>query len=145
MADSDGSGWSGLPARILAALVLVHATYNPEGWSFYHWALEPLVSGAQTAGPAAVKFLAGVVLLAGWVIFLQATRRSIGIAGSALVIALAAGVIWLLLSWHVVTARSARSVQHIVLVVLSLVLAVGMSWSHINRRMSGQLDTDDVA
>jgi hypothetical protein len=145
MTTGEGSGWGGLPVRILAALVLVHATYNPEGFSFYHWAIEPLVSGTRTAGPAAIKFLVGVVLLAGWVVFLQATRRSIGIAGSALVIALAAGVIWLLLTWNVFTARSARSVQHIVLVILSLVLAVGMSWSHINRRMSGQLDTDEVA
>ena len=26
----------------------------------------------------------------------------------------------------------------------SLVLAIGMSWSHISRKMSGQLDTDTV-
>ena len=28
--------------------------------------------------------------------------------------------------------------------VLSLVLATGMSWSHIRRKMTGQIDVDDV-
>jgi len=28
--------------------------------------------------------------------------------------------------------------------VFACVLAVGMSWSHIRRRVSGQFDTDDV-
>jgi Family of unknown function (DUF6524) len=31
----------------------------------------------------------------------------------------------------------------VVLVILSLILAVGMSWSHIRRRMSGQVDVDE--
>jgi hypothetical protein len=34
--------------------------------------------------------------------------------------------------------------QYIVLFVLSLVLATGMSWSHIRRKMTGQIDVDDV-
>jgi len=32
----------------------------------------------------------------------------------------------------------------IILFVTSAVLAVGMSWSHIRRRMTGQIDTDEV-
>jgi hypothetical protein len=32
----------------------------------------------------------------------------------------------------------------IVLVGLSLLLAVGMSWSHIRRRLTGQVDVDEV-
>ena len=34
--------------------------------------------------------------------------------------------------------------QYIVLIMVSLVLATGMSWSHIRRRLTGQLDVDDV-
>jgi hypothetical protein len=28
--------------------------------------------------------------------------------------------------------------------VVAIVMAVGMSWSHFRRRMSGQVDTDEV-
>ena len=37
-----------------------------------------------------------------------------------------------------------QAVAHVVLVVLSMILAMGMSWSHLSRRMTGQLDTDAV-
>jgi len=32
----------------------------------------------------------------------------------------------------------------VVLTMLAAVLATGMSWSHIRRRLSGQLDVDDI-
>ena len=32
----------------------------------------------------------------------------------------------------------------VVLAVLSLILAVGMSWSHIRRRLTGQVDVDEL-
>ena len=34
--------------RFAAALVLVYATFNPEGVSYYHWALQPLVRQQPT-------------------------------------------------------------------------------------------------
>jgi hypothetical protein len=30
------------------------------------------------------------------------------------------------------------------MVCLALLLAIGMSWSHVRRRMTGQVDVDDV-
>lgn len=139
---ADRFSWGSLAVRIVAALVLVFATYNAEGMSYYHWALAPL---KETAGSFnAVKFLAGLVLLVGWVIFLQATRRSIGIAGALLVMALCGGVIWLLIDYNIVRASSAKGVTRIVLFAISVVLAVGMSWSHLSRRITGQADTDVV-
>jgi len=38
---------------------------------------------------------------------------------------------------------SEGTIAWIVLIILSLILAVGMSWSHIRRRMSGQFDVDE--
>jgi hypothetical protein len=32
----------------------------------------------------------------------------------------------------------------VVLTMLAAIMATGMSWSHIRRRMSGQLDVDEV-
>lgn len=139
---SDSVSWAGVALRILAAGVLVFATYNPEGVSYYHWALAPLLGNIRSFGP--LQFLAGAVLLAGWVVYLQATRRSIGMAGALLVTAIAGGVIWLLIDRHVVTASSGKGITRVVLIAISIVLGVGMSWSHFSRRIAGQSDTDVV-
>lgn len=144
MQREDGITWGGVLGRLLAALVLVHATYNPERISFYHWAIAPLIRGEGLGGQGALKLIAAVLLIIAWAVFLQATRRSLGIAGALLVSALGAGIIWLLIQWHILSPTSLTAITHIVLAVLSVVLAVGMSWSIVSRRLSGQMDTDDV-
>jgi hypothetical protein len=134
--------WGGILLRWLASLILVFLTWNAEGWSYYHWTIQPLLEGAGSF--SAVKFLASMLLIAAWVVFLQATRRSIGIMGAALVAAIAGGVIWLLISSGIVSANSGRGMARVVLIGVSLILAVGMSWSHLSKRLTGQADTDVV-
>lgn len=143
--SSETLSWGGIGARWIMALALVFATWNPTGTSFVHWALMPIFGGAPgsaTAG-APLKFLAGVILLAGWILYLQATRRSLGAPGALLVAAICGGVVWLLASMKMFAVRGAV-IGYLVLIVLSVILAMGMSWSHISRRMSGQIDTDVV-
>jgi hypothetical protein len=135
-------GWLGILLRGIGPLVVVFLSWNPDGWSYYRWAVEPLVSGA--GGFDAVKFLVGTLLVAAWVTILQATRRSIGPMGMALVAAICASVIWWLISRGIVTARSSRGMANVALITLGIILSVGLSWSHINRRLTGQADTDVV-
>jgi hypothetical protein len=139
---ADRFSWGSLGIRILAALVLVFATYNAEGVSYYHWALAPI--GTDAGSFNALKFLAGIVLVAGWVVYLQATRRSIGLLGAVLVMAVCLGVIWLLIDLDLMRATSARGITRVVLILVAVILGVGMSWSHVSRRVSGQGDTDVV-
>jgi hypothetical protein len=140
-----GIGPAGLLLRILGALVLVYATFNPTGHSYFHWVLAPLIGmGAPSGGSSALKFLAGVVLVIGWVVVLQATRRSIGLTGAFLALALCGGLIWLLIEQHVVSPTGSAAIAHIALVAIGLVLGVGMSWSLFSRRLTGQVDTDQV-
>lgn len=139
---TDSITWRGVLLRVFASLVLVFLTWNAEGWSYYHWTIQPLIE--RTGGFTAIKFLAGALLVTAWVVFLQATRRSIGIGGAALVAAICGGVIWLLISSGIVSANSGRGIARVVLIGLSVVLAVGMSWSHISRKVTGQADTDVV-
>jgi hypothetical protein len=134
----------GIALRAIAALVLVFATYNPEGRSFYHWAIAPLVQGTTSSWPASVKFLVGLALVAGWVVFLTATRRSIGFGGSLLVLAISGGLVWMLLDFGIVSARSARGITYVVLICTALLLAVGLSWSHASRKITGQVDMDST-
>lgn len=142
MPATESISWGGVLVRLLASLLLVFLTWNAEGWSYYHWTIEPFLRGAGNF--SALKFLAGALLVAAWVVFLQATRRSIGLMGALLVAAIAGGVIWLLISSGIVTATSGRGIARVVLIAISLILAVGMSWSHMSRRITGQADTDVV-
>jgi hypothetical protein len=53
-------------------------------------------------------------------------------------------VIWLLIDYNVVRASSTRGMTRVVLIAVSVILGVGMSWSHVSRRLTGQGDTDVV-
>jgi hypothetical protein len=64
--------------------------------------------------------------------------------GIFLVVALCAGVIWLLVEQHVFSTSSVPALTHVALLVVATVMAVGMSWSHVRRRLTGQVDTDEV-
>lgn len=136
--------FGGMAARAVAALVLVFLTYNPDGVSYYHWVIAPLLGHAPSSGSAPLKFLAGLALVTGWVVFLTATRRSIGLGGSVLVLAIAGGLVWLLVDSGLVSAHSSRGITYVVEICTVVLLAVGMSWSHFSRSLTGQMDTDEV-
>jgi len=125
--------------RLIIALVLVFASYNPSGYSFSHWAREMDLS---TIDPLVV--LAGVVLLIGWVIFLRATIRSLGLIGIVLATALFGTIVWLIIDRGLLAADNKEVMTYVIEALLAMILAAGMSWSHIRRRMSGQIDVDDV-
>lgn len=131
-------GASSILVRFLFALVLVFSTFNPSGYSYYHWAQDIL------PGLDPVLALATIGLLIGWVIFLRATLRSLGVIGIALAAALFGCILWLIIDAGIVSADNINTVLYIVLVLISAILAIGMSWSHVRRRMSGQTDVDDV-
>jgi hypothetical protein len=137
--------WQGVLLRFAGALVLVYASFNPEGWSLYHWIVQPVVQGAGVASMVTpFKVLALLLLVIGWAIFVQATKRSLGTRGALLVVALLAAVVWMLSYWGVLALDSSRAVSHVVLIAITILLTIGMSWSHVTRRMSGQIDTDEV-
>lgn len=125
--------------RWLAAILLVFATYNPSGYSYVHWLMGSF--GEQNLG--AMHFLVGVILLAGWVAYLVATGRSLGTIGTVLGAALIGGCIWLLADLGVVRADSTNAIVWLSLFAMATLLAIGMSWSHVWRRLSGQLEVDD--
>ncbi len=125
--------------RWLIAIVLVLATYNPSGFSFVHWVMKNL--GEQDLG--ALHFLVGIILLAGWTAYLVATGRSLGSLGTVLGAALIVGCIWLMAELGLVHPDSTSAVVWLGSFALATLLAIGMSWSHIWRRLSGQLEVDE--
>lgn len=136
--------WPGFLLRLLFAWMLVYATYNPEGYSYYHW-LQASLNHPETGllGANALKFLAGILLLTGWVVYANATRNSLGIFGVVLILSLCGGVVWLFAEMDLFNPNNIRAIVHSTEIAVSLVLAMGMSWSHISRRLSGQIDIED--
>lgn len=130
--------WAGISIRFLFATLLVFATYNPEGYSYYHWAILNFLPLSP------VKVIAGIIIIIGWVIFLRATIRSLGPVGLVLVSGLCAAIVWFLIDAGLGTEDSISFYSYAGLIIMTVILTVGMSWSHIRRRMSGQVDADDV-
>ena len=132
--------FTGFLIRAAFALTLVLLTYNPSGFSFVHM----LKTGFPAITP--LEVVLDLLLLIGWAVFLRATLHSIGPLGMVLLLAFFAALIWLIVSWGWVQLSSTGAIVWISLIVLSLILAVGMSWASLYRRWSGQAtveDTDD--
>lgn len=126
----------GILLRFLVALVLVFATWNPTGWSFVHWLISTLPN--VTAGLVFV----GVILVIGWILFLHATLESLGLIGIILALAFFGSLTWFIfnLGW---LSTGQEMLSYVVLVVISAILAIGMAWSHIWRRLSGRVEVEE--
>lgn len=128
----------GFVLRWIFALVLVAATYNPTEWNYIAW----ITRSWPDQMPLAV--LLGLLLLVGYIIYLRATLRSIGAFGMGLILAIAAALAWVLVDYGFLNFDNPTQNLWLGLVALSLVLGIGLSWSHVRRRLSGQSDMDDV-
>lgn len=128
----------GFALRWLIAFVLLTATFNPTPWNYVQWARQSY----QDQLPLVV--LAGLILLVVYVVYLRATLRSIGGFGMTMVLAITAAGLWVLHDYDLLTLRDTSQLIWLALVALSLVLGIGLSWSHLRRRLSGQSDMDDV-
>ena len=128
----------GFIIRWIFALVLLAATYNPTQWNYVRWVAE----NYETQLSLTVLF--GLILLVGYIIYLRATLRSIGIFGMLLILAVVGTVFWVLYDQGIVSLDNPTINTWIAIVALSLVLAVGLSWSIVRRKLTGQADIDDV-
>lgn len=120
------------------AFILLALTYNPTDWNFVRW------GPSNWSTQASLVLLFGLILFAGYVIYLRATLRSIGLFGMLLVLALVAALIWVAYDFGLISLDNPTANTWIALFALSLVLGTGLSWSIIRRRLSGQADVDDV-
>lgn len=138
MATGARFGWDSFLVRFVFAIIVVFATYNPEGVSYYHWVSESLSEFSV------LKAFVGVVLLIGWVILIRASIGSLGFIGIMLAAAFFGLAIWLIIDVIGLSADNSRIISYIIEIMLASVLSIGVSWSHIRRRISGQVDTDEL-
>lgn len=126
----------GFVLRWLGALVLVLGTYNPTPYNFARWVLEAPEDNLP------IKVVVGLLILIGFVIYVRAAVESLGRIGLLLATALVAALIWWLSSEGLLSADPGQPMlAWIVLVAIATILALGMSWSFLRQRVTGQIDT----
>ena len=136
--NANPMGPGGVMLRILAALLMVLLTFNPSGYSFVHW----LAHGLPHFQP--LQAVAGVLLLICWITYVTATLRSLGMLGVSLLLALFAALVWLAVDSGWLSLAGGSALAWIAVVAVGLILDVGMCWSFVRRRLSGQADVDEV-
>lgn len=129
---------SGFVLRWLFAFILLAATYNPTQWNYSTWVMQ---NGKENLS---VAVLCGLILTIGYIIYLRATMRSIGVIGMALVLGLVGAILWVAYDLGWLNFENQTANTWIGLIAMSIVLGIGLNWSRVRRSLSGQADVDDV-
>lgn len=127
----------GFLARWAAAFGLLAATFNPTGVSYVAWAR------AEWAASMPLIVLAGLLLAVAYVLFLTALLRGIGAFGALLLLAVIGAFVWVLVDLGWIDLARPGALTWVAIAALSVVLAAGMYWGILWRRVSGQLEVDD--
>jgi hypothetical protein len=129
---------AGLLGRLGFALALVLLTFNPAGYSYFHWVRD----GFPSVTP--LEAVAGIVLLILWIFLWRSMIQAVGSLGLLLMAALTGALVWLFVSWGWIDVRNATTMTWVVLIALGIILGVGMSWAIIRRQLTGQASVDEI-
>jgi hypothetical protein len=116
----------------------VYLTFNPSGHSYFHW----LADGFPSITPA--KAIAGIALLGAWLFFVHSTFNALGGLGVGLLVALFACITWWMIKQGWLSLADRAAMAWVVLGIIGIVLGIGMSWSLIRQKVSGQASVDRV-
>ncbi|WP_221893765.1 DUF6524 family protein [Bathymodiolus japonicus methanotrophic gill symbiont] len=94
--------------RLLGTMTLVLLTYNPTGYSYFHWVQDSLA--LQGTGFGAEHAFSGVVMLIGWTILIRSTLQSLGALCLILAAAFIGTLVWLMTSYGVVEVESSTAI-----------------------------------
>src|SRR5258706_8152040 len=122
-----------LAKRWLICAVVVFGTYNPSGHSFYHWVRD---GGASVQ----LRLVVGIFLLAAIVALVRMAFLSIGYRGIVAVLSLIYGGILFRVGLGWFEFLDVDIETYAILLWVSTILGVGISWSFFQRRISGGKD-----
>lgn len=128
----------GVFLRWLGAFVLLSVTYNPTDWNYIAWVRRTWPDQM----PLAV-FL-GLILAVAYMVYVVATLRSIGPFGVLLIAAIFGAGLWVLIDWGILTLANPSVNLWLGILVGSLILGIGLSWSILRQRLSGQASVDEI-
>jgi hypothetical protein len=132
---APGISFFGVLTRIVLSVLLVLVTFNPSGTSLVHWLATPPV--AVTPGKAVAALLLGI----GWILCLRTAFIAMGKWGLLLGAGFFATLVWLLIdrAWLSVDGSAIVWVAEL---VVGLLLGVGLSWSLLRAKATGQLEVN---
>ena len=128
----------GIFLRWLGAFGLLSVTFNPTEWNYIRWV------EAHFAEQMALAVFLGLLLGVGYMIYVVATLRSIGAFGILLVAAIFGAGLWVLHDWGLLRLDHRGLNLWLAILALSFILGVGLSWSIIRQKLSGQASVDEI-
>ncbi len=129
----------GVVVRTLLVMLLVYGTYNPGGYSYYHWITE---GGSDML---ASKVCVGLVIALGYIITINATIRSLGRLLLPPGIALIISLIWMFSSWGWIDLHDSTQRTLVAEGAVVAVFAAGLPFSQIRFRLTGQKDSRTIS
>ncbi len=128
----------GIFLRWLGAFLLLAATFNPTEMNYLRWAQ------ANFATQLPLVVLMGLLLAVGYMVYVVATLRSIGAFGIVLIAAIFGALVWVLIDWGWLNLQNPKLNLWLGILALSVVLGIGLSWSILRQRLSGQASVDEI-
>ncbi len=128
----------GYSVRLLIAMLVIFGSFNPSGYSYYHWL-------QLDSGDWAVKLFAGLTLTVVLYLQLNAMWRSMRLVGTLMLTTINLAGIWLASDLGLVDLHDRTQLTLTIQVALTVLLGTGFCWSHIRYRLSGQMDLENIA
>jgi len=119
--------------RILLSTLLVFGTYNPSGNSYHHWLM-------RTETLTIPQVFVGIALFIGWVTMARMAFLSIGYFGVAAISLMVLMGITFGVGLGFFGFEDVRITKYLVLFWIALVFGIGISWSFVQKRISGERD-----
>lgn len=128
----------GYSVRLLIAMLVIFGSFNPSGYSYYHWL-------QQDVGDWAVKLFVGLTLTVVLYLQINAMWRSMRLVGTSMLTTVILAGVWLASDLGLVDLHDRTQLILATQVALTLLLGTGFCWSHIRYRLSGQMDSENIA
>lgn len=128
----------GILLRFLGAFGLLAATYNPTQWNYIRWV------DANWPAQMPLAIFLGLLLVVGFLIYVMSTMRAIGTLGVLMIAAILGAGLWVLTDWGVLSLENRNLNTWLGLIGLAVIMGLGLSWSIIRQRLSGQATVDEV-
>lgn len=129
---------TGYFVRLLTTMLVIFGGYNPTGYSYYHW-LE------SDTGEWALKLFVGSILGVLLYVQLRAMWRSLRLIGIAILSSIIGSAIWVAVDLDLIRLVDTNERILVFQTAFAVLLGTGFCWSHIRYRLSGQLDSENIA
>ena len=131
-------GFVSMLVRWFMIMGVLTAIYNPSGRSFVHWAVEG-------TAPLSLRVAVGSVLLAMLAYCYRLSVRALGPIGVLMLAALLAVTATALVDIGLIQPQGRAAMIAYLQAIVTTGLTVGVSWSALRTRISGQIDSDDIS